>query len=277
MLDVVFQSNKDYEDGNVTPVAPTGKWNITGADDYIVYPRNYAGSQAELETALKNSDIKNIVLGADITVTEKWDNRFNGAKVTRPITINGNGKTLKFACNVSDNNYMSAFRFEAPAVVENLTIDMSEIANKAAAISTKGNINVDKCTFIGSTTYTGCRGIRFGEGAGTAVSDIEVSVTNSTFTNLGRGITDNENGQDAKSVTICNNVCTNATVNVSAHDSIVFTGNTMSGSQAIFVTYTKATDAKVVAINNTLDLNLVNYTSGFAAANVECQEGFTIY
>ena len=230
----------------------------------------------ELTAALKAC--KPIILGADITVTEKWDNRYTGAKVTKAISIDGNGKTLKFACEVQDNNYVAAFRFEAPAVVKNLTFDMSEVKNKCAAISTKGNIIVDNCTFIGSTSYTGCRGIRFGEGAGNAIGVVEVSVNNSIFTNLGRGITDNENGQDAKSVTITNNTCTNAHVYVSAHDSIVFTGNTLNNSAANFRSYTSAQDATVVATDNTLDANMAQYNiiRGFAAANIECQEGFTI-
>ena len=230
----------------------------------------------ELKAALK--DCKPIILGADITVTEKWDNRYTGAKVSKAISIDGNGKTLKFACEVQDNNYVAAFRFEAPAVVKNLTFDMSEVKNKCAAISTKGNIIVDNCTFIGSENYTGCRGIRFGEGAGNAISNVEVAVTNSTFTNFGRGITDNENGQDAKSVTITDNTCTNAHVYVSAHDSIVFTGNTMNSSAANFRTYTYAADATVVATGNTLDTNMADYNiiRGFVAANVNCQEGFRI-
>ena len=237
----------------------------------------------EFTAALKDANVNAIVLGQDITVTEKWDNRYTGAKTSKAITIDGNGNTLKFACEVSDGfNHQAAFRFEAPAVVKNLTIDMSEVAGSGSwlrAISTKGDITVDNCTFIGSTNYTAGRGIAFGEGAGAATSEIIVSVTNSTFTNwTRRGITDNENAQDAKSVTISNNVCTNAHVYVSAHDSIVFTGNTMENSAANFRSYTSAADATVVATGNTLDAALADYyiIRGFAAANVECQEGFTV-
>ena len=237
----------------------------------------------EFTAALKDANVNAIVLGQDITVTEKWDNRYTGAKTSKAITIDGNGNTLKFACEVSDGfNHQAAFRFEAPAVVKNLTIDMSEVAGSGSwlrAISTKGDITVDNCTFIGSTNYTAGRGIAFGEGAGAATSEIIVSITNSTFTNwTRRGITDNENAQDAKSVTISNNVCTNAHVYVSAHDNIVFTGNTMENSAANFRSYTSAADATVVATGNTLDAALADYyiIRGFAAANVECQEGFTV-
>ena len=234
----------------------------------------------ELTAALK--DCKPIILGADITVIEKWDNRYTGAKTSKPITIDGNGHTLKFACEVSDGfNYQAAFRFEAAAVVKNLTIDMSDVTGTGTwlrAISTKGDITVDNCTFIGNTNYTSGRGIAYGEGAGAAATDIVVSVKNSTFTNwTRRGLTDNENGQDAKNVTVHNNTFNNADVYVSAHDSIVFTGNTMTNSAANFRTYSNATDATVVATGNTLDAdNDNNVIRGFVAANVESQEGFSI-
>ena len=236
----------------------------------------------EFTAALKDANVNAIVLGQDITVTEKWDNRYTGAKTSKAITIDGNGNTLKFACEVSDGfNYQAAFRFEAPAVVKNLTIDMSEVPGTGSwlrAISTKGDITVDNCAFIGSVNYTSGRGIAYGEGAGAAAADIVVSVKNSTFTNwTRRGLTDNENAQDAKNVTVVNNTFTNADAYVSAHDSIVFTGNTMTNSAANFRSYSNATDATVVATGNTLDANNANNViRGFVAANVECQEGFTI-
>ena len=234
----------------------------------------------ELIAALKAC--QPIILTDNITVTSKWDNRYTGAKTTKAITIDGNGNTLKFACEVSDGfNYQAAFRFEAPAVVKNLTIDMSEVTGTGSwlrAISTKGDITVDNCTFIGNANYTSGRGIAYGEGAGAAAADIVVSVKNSTFTNwTRRGLTDNENAQDAKDVTVVNNTFTNADAYVSAHDSIVFTGNVMNSSAANFRTYSNATDATVVATGNTLDANNENNViRGFVAANVESQEGFTI-
>ena len=236
----------------------------------------------EFTAALKDANVNAIVLGQDITVTEKWDNRYTGAKTSKAITIDGNGNTLKFACEVSDGfNYQAAFRFEAAAVVKNLTIDMSEVPGTGSwlrAISTKGDITVDNCTFIGNANYTSGRGIAYGEGAGAAAADIVVSVKNSTFTNwTRRGLTDNENAQDAKNVTVVNNTFTNADAYVSAHDSIVFTGNTMTNSAANFRSYSNATDATVVATGNTLDANNANNViRGFVAANVESQEGFTI-
>ena len=264
-------------------VAPTGTYTLTGADNFIVYPRDVVSNLDEFTAALKDANVERIILGADITVSEDWDNRYTGAKVTRPITINGNGKTLKFTGKVDDKNYMCAFRFEADATIKNLTIDMSEVAGTGGqlrAISSKdGQLTVDNCTFIGSTNYTNTRGIIFGEGVQAATNNTIVSVTNSTFNNWKRGLTDNENAKDAKDVTVVGNTFSNAHCYVSAHDSIVLTGNTMNNSCVNIKTYTKATDATVVATGNTLDANLSDYNniSGFVAANVTYQEGFNIY
>ena len=264
-------------------VAPTGTYTLTGADNFIVYPRDVVSNLDEFTAALKDANVERIILGADITVTENWDNRYTGAKVTRPITINGNGKTLKFTGKVDDKNYMCAFRFEADATIKNLTIDMSEVAGTGGqlrAISSKdGQLTVDNCTFIGSANYTNTRGIIFGEGVQAATNNTIVSVTNSTFNNWKRGLTDNENAKDAKDVTVVGNTFSNAHCYVSAHDSIVLTGNTMNNSCVNIKTYTKATDATVVATGNTLDANLSDYNniSGFVAANVTYQEGFNIY
>ena len=273
----IFDGTNTFLGKNDTPI----RYGMTNAI-YTAPGAAIVSSAEELIAALKDANVNAIVLGNDITVTEKWDNRYTGAKTTKAITIDGNGNTLKFACEVSDGfNYQAAFRFEAAAVVKNLTIDMSEVPGTGTwlrAISTKGDITVDNCTFIGNVNYTSGRGIAYGEGAGVAASEVVVSVSNSTFTNwTRRGLTDNENAQDAKDVTVVNNTFTNADAYVSAHDSIVFTGNAMNNSAANFRTYSNATDATVVATGNTLDTNNENNViRGFVAANVESQEGFTI-
>ena len=254
-----------------------------GLEGYVVEPSDILSVKnvEELKAALKDSNLDSIILTADILVTEDWDNRFTGAKMTRAITIDGNGHTLKFTGKVADNNYNCAFRFEADATVKNLTIDMSEVAGAGGqlrAISSKeGKLVVDGCTFIGSSNYTNTRGIIFGEGVHVATNNTIVSVTNSSFINWKRGLTDNENAKDAKEVTVTGNTFTDASAYMSAHDSIVFTGNTMTNAAANFRTYTNATDATVVATGNTLDINNPsNVIGGFVAANVECQDGFTV-
>jgi len=197
----------------------------------------------------------------DVTITEDWDNRNTGAKITVPVTINGNNHTIKFTGKISDGfNYLSAFRFEEAAEVNDLTVDMSEaeavFQNRFSAISTKaGDLTVDNCTFIGSLTYTNGRAIIFGEGAGDALPNVDVKITDSKFINWGYGVTDNMNGQDANSVSITENEFENANVNVSAAESVVFTDNELDDSDVTITSYSENSDLKVTVAENKTDKN----------------------
>jgi len=218
----------------------------------------------DFSTALKAVKENSVVdILSDITITEKWDARNTGANISVPVTINGNGHTLKLTNVVNDGyNYLSVFRFENTATVKNLTIDMSEAISefngRFRAIACKLDLVVDNCTFIGSTTYTNTRAIIFGEGAQDALKEVEISVTNSHFENWRRGVSDNENGQDAKSLSITGCEFVNAGVAVSAAESVTFTGNTVIGADAIIKSYTVGTALSVVATNNTLDVGMKN-------------------
>ena len=229
-----------------------------------------------LTTALKASQA--VVLTDNITVIENWDARNTGGKTSNPVVIDGNGKTLKFTNSVIDNNYFAVFRFEAEAVVKNLTIDLSESTNETQlrAISCKSFLSVDNCKFIGKANVNS-RGIIFGEGAGSNLG-FNVSITNSEFTNWKRGVTDNENGQDIKSVTVENNTFNNASVNLSAYDSIVFNKNIMTNSYVDLRTYTPSSTVNVTAQENTLDsaYSEKNIIKNCNPANIDAQDGFTI-
>lgn len=221
---------------------------------------------ATLEDAFKAATSGcTITLLNDVVVDYYWDCRNTGAKFTVPVTIEGNGKTIKFTNTVYDGgNYMSAFRFEDAATVKNLTIDMSEalsgFAGRFRAISAKGNLTVDKCTFIGNGSENNTRAIIFGEGAGTATADVVVSITNSTFTGWKRGVSDNENAQDAKSVTLTGNAFTDANVGISASESVVFTDNTVAEGCTVGITsYTGY--VSVVAKDNTMPANEKTFVS----------------
>ena len=228
---------------------------------------NYATLTAALKAATSGCTI---TLLADVTIDEYWDARYTGAKFTVPVTIDGNNKTIKFTNTVYDaGNYMAAFRFEADATVKNLTIDMSEalsgFGTRIRAISAKANLTVDGCTFIGNGAENNTRAIIFGEGAGAAVGDVEVKVTNSTFRDWKRGLSDNENSQDVKSVIATGNTFTNAGVNISAKEAITFTGNTVSGAYVKLTSYTAVDTAKVIATGNTLQANT---TANFNSSDV---------
>jgi hypothetical protein len=161
MLDVVFQNNKDYEDGNVTPVAPTGNWTIEGADDYIVYPRNYAGTQEQLDAALANTSIKNIILGAG----EFTANLYKDSVARESLTIAGTeGTKVIFA------------REQVRLVLfKNFTIENCEILRMPAktwghlVFSTgdeaDGVYTVKECTFNG----VGTQGIYINENTWTGL------------------------------------------------------------------------------------------------------------
>ncbi len=267
------------EDGDVTiskqevPVA-----SVTDAAGNVV---NYADIQEALK-ALKSGDT--LTLLDDITITEAWDNRYTGAKITVPVTIDGNGKTIKFTGAVGDGgNYHSAFRFQEAATVKNLTVDMSEATttnNRLRAISSSANLTVDSCNFIGNATYTNCRAVIFGEGAGANVGNLEISITNSTFMGWKRGVVDNENGQDVKTVEVTGNTFTNAGVALSATDVITFTGNTVTNAYVTIKSYTQSETLEVVATGNTLTANdeeagTMNYID-VATDNVTAQDDFYI-
>lgn len=196
-----------------------------------------------------------ITILEDVTIDYYWDARNTGAKFTVPVTIDGNGKTITFTNTVYDGgNYMSAFRFEADATVKNLTIDMSEalsgFAGRFRAISAKGNLTVDNCTFIGNGSENNTRAIIFGEGA-TEIQTIQI--TNSTFTGWRRAISDNEGGNDtASSVVVNGNTFTDASVYVSASENITFNNNVVNGDVDLR-SYNNLTTVNVEALGNTLD------------------------
>ena len=220
-----------------------------------------------------------ITLLDNVTISEAWDNRYTGAKFTVPVTIEGNGKKITFKGTISDGyNYLSAFRFESAATVKNLTIDMSEAVSgwgsRLRAISAKGDLTVDNCTFIGNAAYTATRAIIFGEGERDAANNIVVSITNSRFINWTRGVGDNENGLDAKSVALTGNKFENSDVAISASENITFTGNTMDSGYVSITSYSAENNLNVVATGNTLAENgALKYNAINAGGTIE-QEGF---
>ena len=216
----------------------------------------------------------------DITIASDWDCRNTGATITVPVTINGNGKTIKFTGKISDGfNHLAAFRFEDHVTVNNLVVDMSEAVavfqNRFSAISTKANLTVNESKFIGSTTYANSRAIIFGEGGH---EGLEIVVNKTEFINWKYGVVDNMNGGDVKSVTITDNTFDNADVVISAKEEVTFTGNDMSSDSYVNITsYTVPNNVQVVANNNTnLAANTETECNQIAAplANINAQDGF---
>ena len=256
----------EYETNGTMPTTATGKVRVTLNDatlskdgvygDYVPVAKIGDVEYTSLEAAFKAATSGcTIEILENVTVDYAWDARYTGAKFTVPVTINGNGKTIKFTNTVYDGgNYMSAFRFEADATVNNLTVDMSEAQSgfqtRIRAISAKGNLAVDGCTFIGNGSANNTRAIIFGEGASTAENTI--AITNSTFNGWRRGISDSESAKDvAANVTVTGNTLDDAAVYVSATESVTFTGNTVNANVDIR-SYTADNTLNVTATDNTL-------------------------
>lgn len=212
-----------------------------------------------LEEAFKavTSD-STVTILKDVTIDYKWDNRYTGAKFTVPVTINGDGHTLTFTDVVYDGgNFLSAFRFEADAVVKDLTFDMtnaiSGFQTRIRAIAAKANLTVDGCTFIGNGSANNTRAIIVGESAGAAISNINAVIKNSEFINWRRGISDNENAQDVNSFVIEGNTFTDASVGISASGNVTFNDNKVSSGEVKITSYTAFDTVLVTALNNTVE------------------------
>ena len=82
---VVFTKNSDDKEF----VAPTGKYTITGAEGYSVFPKNAAMSKETFETALANADVDVIEVVANLEYTTN-----ESVSIEKNVTINANGKTI---------------------------------------------------------------------------------------------------------------------------------------------------------------------------------------
>ena len=195
----------------------------------------------------------------NVTVDEAWDCRSNGALIAvADVTIDGNGKTLKLTGDVEDMNWNTVFRVAANnATFKNLTIDASEAEKIQRGISAQLSITVDNCKFIGNGT-TSKYGVIYGEGAGDAIGSVVATVTNSAFVNNSFGVSDNRNGQDAKSVTLTGNTFTNAKVLLSANEKVTFKNNTVDGASVVITSHKNATYVYVEANGNTLEATQAN-------------------
>ena len=225
-----------------------GESNVADVDGV-----EYATLENALQAIVSGSNVK---LLSDIIIEENWDNRNSGGKISTPVTIDGNNKTIKVTGTVNDKNYDAFFRFESDATVNNLTMDFSESTDaRIRAISAKaGSLTVENCTFIGRGSADNSRAIIFGEGGGAeGVASTTVSISGCTFNGWRRGVTDNENGQDAKSVSITGCKFTDASAYIRAYEDVVFSENTMDDGWVNVKSYSESEILTIVAENNTLE------------------------
>lgn len=212
----------------------------------------------------------------DITIDGEWQRSGTGKGgkyINKSVTIEGNEYTLTFTGNIVDPNYKAIFYFAGEnAIINNLTIDASAATNYNEIIASKYSIELNGCNFIGNGSNRS--GVMFGQGAGKgddAIKNVTVSINGCTFSGVKNGVTDNMSRQDAKSVTITDSTFDGCKVNVSAAESIVFTGNSVYGNQVILTTYSENNVLDVTATGNELDANYYNWTS---AVSGTIQSGF---
>ncbi len=230
---------------------------------YSIVVAEVISTADELKAAITEAqDGDAIILNNDITVTDNWDCR-SGGTTAATIIIDGAGHTLKFTNEVYDgNNYHAVFRFTGNATVKNLTFDMSEVkygrAIRMRAISAASNLIVDNCTFIGNDAINQDEAIVIGDINNTAQINASATITNCTFNNWRRGISDNENAKEIKNIVISGNTFVGANVCVSAYENATFSNNTMENSLVDVRSYTAPNALVVVAENNKLDLTKNN-------------------
>ena len=238
---------------------------------------------ASLEAGLKAlTDGATLTFIEDITVTEAWDERYTGGRISaNNVTIDGNGKTVTFACDIQDGaNYCAPFRIEgASATFKNLTIDMSQATNsrfnRLRAISSNAtDLTVTNCKFIGSETITNSCAIIFGEGSQN-IPGTDINISECTFKNWRYGVTDNENGKDVGNVTVTGNIFENSSVQISASSNVVFSNNSLADGGVNITSYTNVEGVSVMAINNTLDADEDNKITTNPARHTIAGEGFS--
>ena len=224
---------------------------------------------------------------SDVTIDTKWNcnlgrgaaaGTFNGNNVV----INGNGHTLKFTGEINDGfNHLAVIRTDAELAVNNLTFDMSDAVavfqNRFSVISSgDSNLTVTDCNFIGSETYANARAIIFGETA--EHNDAAIVVSGCTFKNFKYGVTDNLNGKDVASVEVKDSEFANASINVSASEEVIITGNEVEDGFVKVASYTQSPEQSltVTVKDNVLDEDFAADNQIQAGAIIDAQEGFAL-
>lgn len=244
----------------------------------------------DLASAFKSVNSEAVInILSDITISTKWNANFGrgsaaGTFNNNPVTINGNGHTIKFTGEINDGyNQMAIIRNTADLTVNNLTIDASEAIsvwnNRINVISVdSGDLTVDGCEFIGNPNYTKGWAIIFGEGSGD-LSETEISVTNSKFKNFKYGVSDSQAGtEDVAAVVVNGSEFTNASINVSASEEVTITDNKMDGGYIKVTSYTQSTEQNltVTVTGNTLDEDFAADNQIQAGTVINAQDGFTL-
>ena len=174
LYDVVFAAN-EYKSG-VAPQAPTGEWEVIGADSYVVFPRDkFIETAADLKSALEAAGAANagnttVVLkkDAEIDMTDvEWEpiyvNGYQGADI---VTFIGNGAVIT---GLKAPLFAGGFAGGSGIVIKDLTIKDSDIVSTNTlgsgafieSIDSMDKIELTNCHLLDSTV-TGGAGSRTG-------------------------------------------------------------------------------------------------------------------
>lgn len=240
-----------------------------GDGTYSIVMKNYVAEvdgvkYEDFVAALKAlQEGSTLSLLTDITIDGEWHRSGTGKTgkyITKSVTIEGNWCTLTFTGKIVDANYSAIFAFLGQNVtINNLTIDASAATGYKDIISTKYSVELNGCNFYGNGNRAA---LVYGQGAGkNGIGSVTATINGCSFSGVKNGVSDNMNNQDAKSVTITDSTFDGCRVNVSAAESIVFTGNSVYGAQVILTTYSANNVLNVVATGNELDTSFSNWTS----------------
>ena len=162
LYDVVFAAN-EYKSGDA-PKLPTGEWTIEGADNYVVFPREYKVSNVDqlkeaityANTGLNKSIIFVEDIAGDVTVEQKPDIKVNidGAKHNYAGVITVDGKSATYT---TAGLTIKELNFNAETISADACIRLGA-GNNATRYTC--NVTVDSCTFdvpgaVGVKSYTG--------------------------------------------------------------------------------------------------------------------------
>ena len=193
--DIALCAN-EYKSG-VTPELPTAQWTISGADNYIVFPRNHAegvwmtwngyelfneSGLNWLATSVNEGNTfagKNVVLKDDVTLANAWtpigtlENVFNG-------TFDGNYKTISNLV-VEGVEYAAMIAYAGKdAVIKNLTANVDLNSTKHAAgivCQASEGVTLENVTVNGTITAASYAGGLLHNAANAVIKNCENNAT----------------------------------------------------------------------------------------------------
>ena len=227
LYDVVFAAN-EYKSG-VVPALPTGEWTIEGADNYVVFPREYKVSNVdqlkEAITYAKTGLNKSIIFAADIVAdADVYIAQEEGVN----LIINGNNHKFNRGFIVDGQNRAAGTDTVLFTNINFYTEESAPLTFISCPSKYNGkderyshNVTIDGCTFAATTLSEEV-------GAISAQKTYHLTVKNCTATNL----------HSLLQVQSCDNDVTVENVKVENCKSGISMGNTKD---------TKITKAQIVA------------------------------